>query len=67
MIKIALAKGRLLEPSLKIFESLGYDVREARESRKLVIQNRNVRFLFAKPMDCPSMSSTARRMSALSC
>lgn len=50
-LRIALAKGRLLEPSLKIFESLGYDAREVRESRKLVVVNRDVRFLLAKPMD----------------
>ena len=50
-LKIALAKGRLLEPSLKIFESLGYDAREVRESRKLVVVNRDARFLLAKPMD----------------
>jgi ATP phosphoribosyltransferase len=55
MITIALAKGRLLEPSLRIFESLGYDLRAARDSRKLVIddQARGARFLIAKPMDVP--------------
>jgi ATP phosphoribosyltransferase len=55
MITIALAKGRLLEPSLWIFESLSYDVREVRASRKLVIEDavRGVRFLNAKPMDVP--------------
>jgi ATP phosphoribosyltransferase len=52
-LTIALAKGRLLEPSLKIFESLGYDTREIRESRKLVVENRGARFLLAKPMDVP--------------
>ncbi len=55
MITIALAKGRLLEPSLKIFESLDYDVRQVRASRKLVIEDapHGVRFLNAKPMDVP--------------
>ena len=55
MITIALAKGRLLEPSLKIFESLGYDVQPVLESRKLVVEDapRGVRFLNAKPMDVP--------------
>ncbi|MBI5651358.1 MAG: ATP phosphoribosyltransferase [Chloroflexi bacterium] len=53
MITIALAKGRLLEPSLKIFETLGYDTREIRESRKLVVENHGARFLLAKPMDVP--------------
>lgn len=52
-LKIALAKGRLLEPSLKIFESLGFDTREVRESRKLVVENRGAKFLNAKPMDVP--------------
>ncbi|MBI5300684.1 MAG: ATP phosphoribosyltransferase [Chloroflexi bacterium] len=52
-LKIALAKGRLLEPSLKIFESLGYDTREVRASRKLVIANHGAKFLNAKPMDVP--------------
>jgi ATP phosphoribosyltransferase len=55
MITIALAKGRLLEPSLRILESSGYDLREARDSRKLVIDDpaRRARFLIAKPMDVP--------------
>jgi ATP phosphoribosyltransferase len=55
MITIALAKGRLLEPSLKIFESLEYDVRQVRQSRKLVVEDapHGVRFLNAKPMDVP--------------
>ena len=55
MIKIALAKGRLLDPSIKLFESLGYDLRAARDSRKLVIDDaaHGARFLIAKPMDVP--------------
>jgi ATP phosphoribosyltransferase len=54
-LTIALAKGRLLEPSIVLLESLGYDLRDARDSRKLVIDDteRNVRFLLAKPMDVP--------------
>lgn len=54
-LTIALAKGRLLGPSLAIFEALGYDLREARESRKLVIEDaaHQARFLIAKPMDVP--------------
>lgn len=54
MITIALAKGRLLEPSARLFESLGYDLRDARDSRKLVIENHTARFLIAKPMDVPT-------------
>jgi ATP phosphoribosyltransferase len=55
MITIALAKGRLLEPSLRILESSGYNLQEARDSRKLVIDDptRGARFLIAKPMDVP--------------
>lgn len=54
-LTLALAKGRLLEPSIVLLESLGYDLREARDSRKLVIDDaeRSVRFLLAKPMDVP--------------
>ncbi len=54
-LTIALAKGRLLGPSLAIFEALGYDLRGALESRKLVIEDvtYQTRFLIAKPMDVP--------------
>lgn len=54
-LTIALAKGRLLGPSIKLFESLGYDLRETRDSRKLVIDDaaHRARFLIAKPMDVP--------------
>ena len=51
MITIALPKGRLLDPSIELLESLGYDLREVRDTRKLVIENHTVRFLIAKPMD----------------
>ncbi len=53
MITIALAKGRLLTPSIKLFESLGIDLRDARDSRKLVIDTSNARFLIAKANDVP--------------
>lgn len=52
-LTVALAKGRLLAPSIKIFESCGYDLRDARASRKLVIASRRARFILAKPMDVP--------------
>ena len=54
-LKIALAKGRLLGPSIRLFESLGYDLRDVKDSRKLVIDDdeRAARFLIAKPMDVP--------------
>lgn len=52
-IKIALPKGRLLRPSMELFESLGYDLREMDDTRKLVIEEHAARFLIAKPMDVP--------------
>ena len=55
MITVALAKGRLLEPSITLFESLGYALEDAHDTRKLVLtddENR-ARFLIAKPMDVP--------------
>jgi ATP phosphoribosyltransferase len=52
-LTIALAKGRLLNPSIKLFESFGYDLRAARDSRKLVIGSQGAQFVLAKPMDVP--------------
>ncbi|MBI5033395.1 MAG: ATP phosphoribosyltransferase [Chloroflexi bacterium] len=54
-LKIALAKGRLLDDSIKLLESIGYDLRAVKETRKLVIDDgaHNVRYLLAKPMDVP--------------
>lgn len=52
-LTIALAKGRLLEPSLELLATLGYDVHAARESRKLVLASNGARFILAKPMDVP--------------
>lgn len=52
-LTIALAKGRLLTPSIKLIESLGYDLRDARDSRKLVIASKDARFLIAKASDVP--------------
>ncbi|MCI0476765.1 MAG: ATP phosphoribosyltransferase [Anaerolineales bacterium] len=52
-LTIALAKGRLLAPSIKLLESLGYDLRDARDSRKLVIASNGARFLIAKASDVP--------------
>jgi ATP phosphoribosyltransferase len=54
-LTIALAKGRLLDPSIEVLEALGYDLTDARHSRKLVIADpvRPARFLIAKPMDVP--------------
>jgi ATP phosphoribosyltransferase len=54
-LTVALAKGRLLDPSVNIFEACGYDLSAVRDSRKLVIDDvtQNARFLIAKPMDVP--------------
>ncbi len=55
-LTVALAKGRLLEPSMALFESLGYDLREGRNgSRRLILKDasRDVRFLIAKASDVP--------------
>jgi len=50
-LTLALPKGRLLDPSIELLESFGYDLREVHDTRKLVIENHTVRFLIAKPMD----------------
>lgn len=54
-LTVALAKGRLFEPSIDLFQSLGCDLREATDSRKLVINDpkSEIRFLLAKPADVP--------------
>ncbi len=54
-LTIALAKGRLLEPSVVLLESLGYDLHQVQDTRKLVIEDpgRGARFILAKPMDVP--------------
>jgi ATP phosphoribosyltransferase len=53
MITVALPKGRLLDPSMELLESFGYDLREVHDTRKLMIQAvaSQARFLIAKPMD----------------
>jgi ATP phosphoribosyltransferase len=55
LITIALAKGRLLRPSVALLQSLGYDLTDASETRKLVLADdaHGARFLIAKPMDVP--------------
>ena len=56
MLTIAIAKGRLFEPSLELFSQLGYRIhaRDA-DSRKLVVTDRRgtLRFIFVKPADVP--------------
>lgn len=55
-LTIALAKGRLLEPSIKLLESLSYKPGSAQNgSRNLVVEDESggLRFLFAKASDVP--------------
>lgn len=53
-LTIALAKGRMLGPSVTLLQSLGYELRDVDDTRKLVIDDPGgARFLFAKPMDVP--------------
>ncbi len=52
-LTIALAKGRLLDPSIKVLESLGYDLHAACASRKLILESKGARFLIAKASDVP--------------
>lgn len=56
MLTVAIAKGRLFDPSLALFSKLGCRI-SARdtESRKLVVfdQKKTLRFLFVKPADVP--------------
>jgi ATP phosphoribosyltransferase len=53
-LRIALAKGRLFEPSVALFRSAGAAIREAGE-RKLLIQSTDpaIDFLVVKPGDVP--------------
>lgn len=56
LVTIAVAKGRLQAPALKLLKSVGIDVPAlALSSRRLAIQNEagDYRFLFVKPADVP--------------
>lgn len=56
MLTIALAKGRLADLTLNIFEKCGFDINELREeSRKLVFHDNigDIRYIFVKPTDVP--------------
>ena len=51
-LNIALPKGRLGEKVYAMFEKVGFDCPAIREeSRKLIFENRNLRFFWAKPSD----------------
>ncbi|MGH7262966.1 MAG: ATP phosphoribosyltransferase, partial [Candidatus Rokuibacteriota bacterium] len=54
-LTLALPKGRLLEPALKMLKSMGLDGVEV-DSRKLIFadERRGLRFLILKPADIPT-------------
>lgn len=53
--KVALAKGRLLEPTLQLFRKMGAPVTDDATSRRLVVPSVDgtLAFLFVKPADVP--------------
>lgn len=56
MLTTALAKGRLADYAMTLFEKLGYDVEPMREdTRRLVFEDKGhgMRFLLVKPQDVP--------------
>ena len=52
-LTLALPKGRLFDPALDLCAAIGFDVQEARTSRKLIVEDRahGVRILLLKPVD----------------
>ncbi len=54
-LKVALAKGRLLEPALELFRKIGAPLAEDAVTRKLVVPaaDGTLAFLFVKPADVP--------------
>jgi ATP phosphoribosyltransferase len=54
-LKVALAKGRLLEPSLGLFRKTGAEPSEPATTRKLLVPSSDggLAFLFVKPADVP--------------
>lgn len=54
-LKVALAKGRLLEPTLELFTKIGAPVAADAPSRQLVVPSGDgtLAFLFVKPADVP--------------
>jgi len=54
-LKVALPKGRLLEPALALFRQAGYEITEPPETRRLVVPSADgsLAFLFVKPADVP--------------
>jgi len=54
-LRVALPKGRLLEPALALFRAAGAEPAEGADSRRLLIPSRDggLSFLFVKPADVP--------------
>ena len=54
-LKMALPKGRLLEPALSLFRTIGIEVSEPATTRKLLVPSSDgtLSFLFVKPGDVP--------------
>jgi ATP phosphoribosyltransferase len=54
-LKVALPKGRLLEPALALFRQAGHEVAEPPETRRLLVPSvdGSLAFLFVKPADVP--------------
>jgi ATP phosphoribosyltransferase len=54
-LRVALPKGRLLEPALKLFQAAGVAPAEGPESRKLLVNSADgaLAFLYVKPADVP--------------
>lgn len=67
-LTIALAKGRLAEKAMEMFEAIGISCDEMKDkaSRKLIFVNEHlgVRFFLAKANDVPHTWSTGRPISA---
>jgi len=55
VLKLALPKGRLLEPSLTLLRSIGAAVSEPAATRKLLVPSSDgtLSVLFVKPADVP--------------
>lgn len=56
-LTIALAKGRLADQAIELFESAGFDCTAAKEkTRRLILEDpeNSVRFIMAKPADVPT-------------
>lgn len=53
-LNVALAKGRLAEKAIALFDKAGYDVSGlVEDSRMLIFENRELSFLMVKPTDVP--------------